>query len=137
MDRSTARALVVTTLSGLSLFDHVLDHEPDSFTELSAPRETIATVYAKSQDLVGDARALFDQPCELWIAIYIRRAAGSGADVEDSLDELTPACMAALWGLDDVTALNASEAGYTPRPLDGKPYRMERFWVRFGNPQGF
>jgi hypothetical protein len=134
VNRSDARALIVSTLQGLNLFDHVLGYEPDSLATLApAPRDRIATVCAKSLDFVDEARGLFNQPCELWVTIYLRRAAGSGAAIEDTLDDTTPRCMAALWVLPEVRELNPSTAGYPV--LDAKAYRMERFWVRIDHSQ--
>ena len=136
MNRSAARALTVSTIDALDLFDHVLGYEPDSFLDLDEPRQAVACVYAKSLEVVNQALRLYDTPCELWVQVYLERTAGSEAAIEAQLDALIPAAMSALWALDDVLAIDGSSAGYTTRPRDKLAYRVERFAVRFDDPRG-
>jgi len=132
MNRKDGRALAKTTLEDLDLFGLVESHEPDTFSGAA-----FAIVHSKSLGMLQDARDDFSGPAEIWVAIYVRRAAGAGAATEDTLDDLVRAAMRALWAVFYETAANLaigpSEAGYPPKPIDGKPYRMERFAVRFSD----
>jgi len=130
MDRKSGRALAVETLGDLVLFDAVYDHEPDAFEH-----PIVATVHAKSLGVLQDARGDFDNPAEIWVSIYVRRAPGTGASVEDLLDDLTRQAMRALRDAFYDHAANLqigpSQSGTPQQPIGGKNYRIERFAVRF------
>jgi hypothetical protein len=126
MNRKAARALAKATLEGLELFDRVEDHEPDAFSGA-----LIATVHSKSLGYVEDARDSFSSPAEIWVSIYVRRAANSGAATEDLLDDLVRAAMRAIAAAfsPSIEQLQiVSAAGYKD---EGKHYRAERFAVQF------
>ena len=130
MKRKDGRALAKSTLEALGVFELVESHEPDSFRGAA-----FATVHSKSLGIVQDARDDFSAPVEIWVSIYVKRPAGQGAAVEDALDELVRVSMRALYAAFYDQAANLrigpSESGYPPSPIDGKPYRIERFAVRF------
>jgi hypothetical protein len=134
MIRKDARALAKTTLEGLGLFDSVLEYEPDTFSGAA-----IATVHSKSLSVTRETRDLLNVPGDIWVSVYVRRPAGSGATTEDALDDLVQAAMLALAAAFDPEVadlqIGPSETGYPPKPIDGKPYRMERFPVRFDDEQ--
>lgn len=131
MNRKDGRSLAKSTLEDLE-FDLVEDHEPDKLAKL-----IMAAVHSKSLGMLQDARGDFDGPAEIWVSIYIRRAAGTGAAVENILDDLTRSSMRALWAAFYPYAANLqigpSQAGVPNDPIDGKNYRMERFAVRFND----
>ena len=132
MDRKSGRALAKDTLAALGTLASVTAYEPDTFSGAA-----FAVVHSKSLAMLQDARGDFDGPCEVWITIYVRRETGDGADTEDDLDDLTRACMRALWNAFYGNATNLqigpSEAGVPTKPIDGKAYRMERFPLRFND----
>jgi hypothetical protein len=132
MDRKRGRTLAKTTLQALNLFTSVEAYEPDDFSGTA-----LAVVHSKSLAMLQDARDDFSSPAEIWVTIYLRRAAGHGEAAEDLLDELTRASMRALWRAfydeADSLQIGPSEAGTPKEPIDGKNYRMERFPLRFND----
>jgi hypothetical protein len=130
MNRADGRALAKTTLESLELFDLVLDHEPEMLT-----KPVMATVCSKSFSLTEDARGLISVPAEVWVSIYVRRPTGQGSEVEAQLDDLVRASAIALAAAFrdhcEKLQIGPSQAGYPPKADGGKPYRMERFPVRF------
>lgn len=131
MNRSDARALAKTTLEGLALFRQVYSYEPRSFGGYSP----VATIHAKSLDLVEDARGLTSAGGEIWVTLYLARPEGQEAAVEDRMDDLARAAAFALAAAFSPhvaqVQIGPSQSGYPTRPLDNQTYRMERFAVRF------
>lgn len=130
MDRKAARALAKTTLQAVSGLASVTEYEPDVFSG-----SAFAVIHSKSLGILQDGRNDYTSPAEVWVTIYVLRAAGAGATVENSLDDLTRACMRALWTAFYTKAndlqIGPSEAGIPLKTPDGKAYRMERFALRF------
>jgi hypothetical protein len=131
MNRTEGRALAKSTLEGLDVFDLVESFEPEVFAGAR-----IAIIHSKGLGYIEDARESFTSPAEIWVTIYVKRTANTGATVEDLLDDLVRRAVRAL-----ATAFSpyteqlqiTSQSGVPTDPIKGKNYRMERFAVRFND----
>lgn len=131
MKRDEGRALAKSTLEGLQIFDQVETFEPEVFT---AAR--IVTIHSRSLGYIEDARESWTSPAEIWVSIYVRRASGEGATVEDLLDDLvrqSVRALAAAFSPHTEQVQIAAVSGVPTEPIKGKNYRMERFAVRFND----
>lgn len=131
MNRTDGRALAKATLESLTIFETVESFEPEVFEG-----SRLAIIHSKGLGYVEDARDSFTSPAEIWVTIYVRRAAGMGAIVEDLLDDLVRRSVRAL--ADAFSPFTeqvqiSAVSGVPTGQIKGKDYRMERFAVRFND----
>ena len=133
MDRKAGRLLAKETLEDLDLFGQIEQSEPDTLT---AP--LVAVVHSKGLGITQEARDVWSSQAELFVTIFVRRAPGASDAAEDLLDDLVRASMRALFEafeplVDKLQIVSVAGTPPTPKGIDGKNYRMERFSVRFSD----